>query len=101
MLAGERTPAQHLAHRFDHELDFLGRDAEVVHPALLEVVRVGAERAEVHGKIARGQEMQRSAHRPGLDERAVAPEGTLEGLQGRALDPRPQRQSGAGKELGM
>ena len=62
---------------------------------------VGAERAEVDGEIARGQEVQRPAHRPDLDQRALAPERALERLHARALDPRPEREGGAGEKLGV
>src|SRR5438132_7461438 len=101
LVAGWHAAAQHVAHRLDHQLDLLPRDAEVLDPALGEVVPVGAERAEVDGEIARGQEMQRSAHRPDLDQRALAPERALEHLQARALDPRPEGEGGAGEELGV
>ncbi len=62
---------------------------------------VGAERAEVDGEIACGQEVQRPAHRPDLDQRALAPKRALERLQTRALDSRPEGEGGAGEELGV
>src|SRR5205807_9783340 len=54
---------------------------------------------QVDGEIARGQEVQRPAHRPDLDQGALAPERALELLQARALDSRPEREGSAGEEL--
>ena len=99
LLARQHAARQRLRERRDHLLQVLARNAEVLDPTLLEEVRVGRERPEIEGQLGPRQEMQRSAHGPGLDQGALAPERALHCGRRELVHARPERQLSRGEHL--
>ena len=75
--------------------------AEVAEPHGTQPVDPRGERPDQLRQLVRGDEVQRAAHRPGLDERPLAPQGVAHGVPGEAVDPGVERELGRAHDLGV
>ena len=73
--AGHRRVGEHVADPVLEGEHLLPGDLEVAEPHRPQPVDPRAERRDQLRQLVRGDEVERPAHRPGLDQRAVAPQG--------------------------
>jgi hypothetical protein len=99
-LAGQRIAVERLRHGVDQAFELVGLDPGRLRPGRLgEADVVGAERGLPERVLVGGQQVQRPAHRPRLDERPVLPQrgGDVAGVE--PVDARVQRQLGRRHDL--
>ncbi len=84
--AGHRRVAEDLADPVLEREHLVPRDLEVAEPQRPQPVDPRAQRGDQLRQLVRRDEVERPPHRPGLDQRAVAPQGVPDVLAPHALD---------------
>ena len=93
LLARERAAVERAGDRGEDCVGALGGQAERLQPAAARRPRrQHALRRHEQRQLGGGQQVQRAAHRPRLDERPLLPQRALHGVGLETVDPRPQRQ---------
>jgi hypothetical protein len=77
LLAGQAVAAERLLHAGEDRLDLVERDAMIFEPAAAAIMAARAQRGHVERKVGDADQVQRAAHSPGLDQRAILPERAL------------------------
>jgi ketol-acid reductoisomerase len=101
LAAEQRAAVQRHADRVDDLLDLPRRQPEATRPPRRQEVPQAGQAALPQRQLVGGQQVQRPAHRPGLDQRALLPQRARHRVGREVVDPRPRRQLGAGHDLGV
>ena len=97
--AGHRRVGQHVADPVLEGEHLLPGDLEVPEPQRPQPVDPRPERRDQLRQLVRGDQVERPAHGPGLDQRAVAPQGVPHVVAGHALDAGMDRELGRADDL--